>query len=62
MSFVRCPACRSQISGYVVFCPKCGKEKPKIGWQKSFNFLWNLAIGTFFLVIVTNIYMSVYTP
>lgn len=62
MSFVRCPACRAQISGSVVFCPKCGKAKPNIGWQNSCNFLLNFAIGTFFLVIVTNIYMSVYTP
>ncbi len=62
MFFVRCPSCCAQIPETVSFCSKCGKPKPRSGWEKSCNLLWNFAVGTFMFVIVANIFMSVYTP
>lgn len=62
MSFVRCPSCCSHIHVTVFYCPKCGKPKPKNGWKKSWNFLCSFAVVAFMLVIMNNIYISVYSP
>ena len=62
MSLIRCPACRAHISTGTSFCPKCGKPKPKGGWQRPGQFLWSILAGTGMLFIMANIYISVTAP
>jgi len=59
MPMVRCPACLSRIVSHVAYCPKCGKPKPRYGWERPLTYLWGIALCACMLIIATNIYISV---
>jgi len=62
MSLVRCPACCKRISHTAVFCPGCGKPRPKSGWANPKNALLDIAIGIFTFMILANLYLTILAP